>query len=112
MGTTRKFFYYGKFGVFGIIALVAITFVVMWLWNWLVPELFKGPELTYWQTLGILVLSKIIFTGIGGGRGHGDHEHKHHPWGRHPREDWKRKFGEKMNGIADKEQEGEEDTSK
>jgi hypothetical protein len=56
MRTTRKIFYYGKFGVMGIIALAAFTFVVMWLWNWLVPELFNGPLINYWQSIGILIL--------------------------------------------------------
>jgi len=63
----RNGFRYAGFGVMGVAGLILFTFVVMWLWNWLVPELFNGPVLGYWQTLGLLVLSKIIFSGIGGG---------------------------------------------
>jgi len=100
---TRRFFYYGKFGVLGIVALAAFTLVVMWLWNWLVPELFKGPVVNYWQTLGLLVLSKIIFTGLGGKC---NQKHDHH-WKRRSREDWKRKFKEKMNGISDQQEQTE-----
>jgi hypothetical protein len=103
---TRRFFYYGKFAVFGIAGLIAFTFAVMWLWNWLVPGLFNGPELGYWQTLGLLVLSKILFSGIGKGQ-HSNHdwrdrhgydccEHDGHPWG--DREKWRKKYEACMNG--------------
>ena len=109
---TRKVFYYGKFGLFGLIGLAAFTLVVMLLWNWLVPLLFKGPEVNYWQTLGLLILSKILLTGV---IGHGHHPRPahvrewhdprgEHPWHGHPwgdRESWKRKFEEKMNGKAE-----------
>jgi len=65
--------------VFGALALVALTAVTMFLWNWLVPTLFSGPVINFWQALGLLVLSKILF----GGKGHwhckqGDHQHYGH----------------------------------
>ncbi len=47
--------------------------VVMSLWNWLVPALFHGPAIGYWQALGLLVLSRILFgslRGRGGWHGH------------------------------------------
>jgi len=108
---TTRFFYYGKFVVLGILALIAFTFVVMWLWNWLVPDLFKGPEITYWQTLGILVLSKILFSGFGKGHHDHDHDHKFRPPS-HYRDKWRKKYDKKMNGIVEeeKEKEGEEKT--
>ena len=59
-------FKYAGFGVLGVAAIFVFTWVVMLLWNALIPDLFKGPELAYWQTMGLLVLSKIIFSGIGG----------------------------------------------
>ncbi len=94
---TRRFFYFGKYAFFGIAGLIAFTFVVMWLWNWLVPELFSGPEVTYWQTLGLLLLSKILFSGVGRG------SHSHHPcngddYAGKFRDKWRKKFEEKMNG--------------
>ena len=54
-----------------IIAIVAIgisllTFIFMALWNWLIPPLFRGPVLTFWQALGLLVLSKIMLFGLRG----------------------------------------------
>ena len=97
---TRRFFYYGKFVVLGIAGLILFTFVVMWLWNWLVPELFSGPILSYWQTLGILVLSKILLSGLGPRHKSGRSWHsRDHYWShRYPGSEWRKKFEEKMNG--------------
>jgi len=48
-----------------IIAVLALlSLAVMLLWNSLVPELFHGPSLRYWQALGLLVLSRILFGGL------------------------------------------------
>lgn len=51
--------------------------IVMQLWNWLLPTLFHLPAVTYWQALGLLALSRILFGGVGMGRGGGG------PWTRH-----------------------------
>jgi hypothetical protein len=51
--------------------------VVMSLWNWLLPALFGWPSVTFWQALGILLLSRILFGGFGGhGSGHSWRRHK------------------------------------
>jgi len=50
--------------VVAFLALVGL--VVMLLWNSLVPELFHGPLLGYWQALGMLVLSRLLFGGLRG----------------------------------------------
>ena len=48
-----------------VVAVVAaLSFVVMLLWNSLVPELFHGPPLQFWQALGLLLLSRILFGGL------------------------------------------------
>jgi hypothetical protein len=60
----------GKFFVFGLLALTLLGVVTMTLWNWLVPVLFSGPVITFWQALGLLALSKILFWSFGGGRSH------------------------------------------
>jgi hypothetical protein len=52
--------------VLGVLAVAAFIYFTQWLWNNLVPELFNGPVLTYLQTAGLLLLSKILFTGFGG----------------------------------------------
>ena len=54
-----------KIGGFAILALVAIGALVMWLWNWLIPSLFSGPVITYFQALGLLLLSRILLRGFG-----------------------------------------------
>jgi biopolymer transport protein ExbB/TolQ len=33
----------------------------MWLWNWLMPEIFNLTEITFGQALGLVVLSSILF---------------------------------------------------
>lgn len=60
-----------KFLVLGLAALLIIGFVTQSLWNWLVPVLFAGPVITFWQALGLLLLSKILFFHFGGKRSHG-----------------------------------------
>ncbi|MEO9511016.1 MAG: hypothetical protein ABJX94_07755 [Flavobacteriaceae bacterium] len=54
--------------VLGILLFLLANYVLMCLWNWLMPELFGLPTIGYWKALGILVLAKIIF-GFGGGDG-------------------------------------------
>src|ERR1700689_2640335 len=48
----------------GILAIAIFGFGVMSLWNWLVPELFGGKLITFWQALGMLVLSRILVGGF------------------------------------------------
>jgi hypothetical protein len=42
--------------------------VTMWLWNWLMPGIFKLPAIGFWQAVGILILSQILFKGCHSGR--------------------------------------------
>lgn len=71
--------YVGLFVVLAPLAIAAMAvfvYLVMRLWNWLVPGLFGLPSITYWQMLGILVLSKILFGGFpAGGRSRGGSRH-------------------------------------
>ena len=39
--------------------------IVRRLWNWLLPQLFGWPEITFWQALGLLALCRILFGGFG-----------------------------------------------
>jgi hypothetical protein len=43
--------------------------VVMWLWNWLMPALFSLKTITYWQAWGLVVLGRILFGGWRGASG-------------------------------------------
>jgi len=61
-----------------IIAAFVLGFFTMLLWNWLVPVLFHGPELNYLQSVGLLVLTRLL-VGIRGPRHHWWHWKK---WGR------------------------------
>jgi hypothetical protein len=58
-----------------LIALVGFGFITMWLWNSLMPVLFHLPEITFWQTVGLLILSRILLGSFGGH--HGGHRHHH-----------------------------------
>ena len=44
--------------------------IVMQLWNWLVPSIVGWRTITFWQALGLLLLSRILVGGhgLGGGR--------------------------------------------
>lgn len=68
------------FAGFAIVALAAFGWIVMLLWNALLPGLFGAPPLRYLQAVGLLVLSRIL---IGGLRGHHG-RWRHHGW----RERW------------------------
>ncbi len=39
--------------------------IVLHLWNGLLPPLFGFHQVTFWQALGLLVLCRILFGGIG-----------------------------------------------
>lgn len=71
----KRGFWIGKFILFGILCLALLGFVTMSLWNWLVPVLFSGPVITFWQGLGLLLLSKILFWSWGG-----KSQHRGGPW--------------------------------
>ena len=43
--------------------LALFTAITMWLWNWLMPAIFKLPAIGFWQAVGILILSHILFKG-------------------------------------------------
>ena len=44
-----------------LIALAGFGGAVLYLWNWLMPDLFGLHSITYWQALGLLGLSWILF---------------------------------------------------
>jgi hypothetical protein len=48
----------------GILAIAIFGFGVMGLWNWLVPAVFGGKLITFWQAIGMLVLSRILVGGF------------------------------------------------
>jgi hypothetical protein len=82
-----------KFAVFAIAFFFVFTFVVQALWNWLMPALFAWHTITYWQALGVLVLSKILFGGFRAGGGH------------RPDWRWRRRMMERWDEMTPEERE-------
>src|SRR5829696_3012015 len=81
-----------KWIAISIAAIVAMTIfiflggkVVQLLWNWLMPMLFGLRELTFWEAVGLLALSRILFGGLGRGSGY-----RPRRWGRDSSEERER----------------------
>lgn len=68
------------FGILGIGLIALFGWVVMLLWNWLMPDIFGLKQITYWQAWGLMALSCILFKGFGGGDhgGSGDRKRRRH----------------------------------
>ena len=64
-------------------ALAAFGFITMILWNALLPGIFHLPEITFWQAVGLLILSRIFFSG-------GPNHHGGHPWMNRMRGKWEK----------------------
>ena len=64
-----------KILLFAVVALTLVSAVVMGLWNWLMPAVFGWRVITFWQALGLLALSRLLFGRFGrpGGRMHWRH---------------------------------------
>lgn len=67
----------GKFliAVLVIAGLFLLPYIVMLLWNGILPEVIGVKTITYWQAVGIFILCKLLFGGFKGG---GNHHHKKH----------------------------------
>jgi hypothetical protein len=94
----RRGRFWNKRTIFFPIAGVAIIFlfswVVMLLWNGILPTIIGVKEISFWQSMGILALSKILFSGF-----HGGHKHRskkganiNHEEREKMREEWKKRF--------------------
>jgi hypothetical protein len=44
----------------GFVALI-LGLPLMWLWNWIMPELFYLDTITFWQAVGLNLLTGILF---------------------------------------------------
>ena len=93
----RRGSWIAKMIVFGVFAVALFGWATMALWNWLVPVLFNGPVISIWQAFGLLILSKILFSGFGGGK------HKGH-WG-HRKGYWKPQWMERYSNMTPEERE-------
>ncbi|MDP2335490.1 MAG: hypothetical protein Q8N05_03365 [Bacteroidota bacterium] len=100
-----------KRAVFIPIAIVAGVYLfgnlVMFLWNSILPAVFGFGTITFWQALGLLVLSKILFGGFSGhhGRRHSCH-HRGDQW-RHLTPEEKEKMKEEWRSRCRTQPEAE-----
>jgi hypothetical protein len=53
-------------GTGGVAIVAGFSAVVMLLWNCLMPVIFNLTLISFWQALGLLALSRILFGGIAG----------------------------------------------
>lgn len=93
----RKF-WFGKKLIVGAVAIAALGWLVMSLWNWILPSLFTSAQpIDYWRALGLLVLSRLLF---GGFHGHGGWHRHHHMQRWHQMTDEERKkFRAGLTGL-------------
>lgn len=86
-----------RFLLFGVLFVAVLGYVTMSLWNWLVPDLFGGPIISFWQTLGLLLLTRILFGSFHKGGRQG-------AWARQ-RKIWRQKMESRMAMLSPEEQE-------
>lgn len=106
-----KGYWFAKIALMVILFFTVVTGVVMYLWNWLMPDIFSLRPITFWEAAGILLLSKILF-GFGKKGGHhpGGPSWKH-KWGgmtEDQKNQWKEKFKEKWCSPAPPKEEEKE----
>lgn len=61
----KKVLKYILIAILAVVFLLLFSYGFMYLWNWLMPDVFGINKVTYWQAVGILVMAKIIFGGFG-----------------------------------------------
>ena len=94
--------------ILGILVFLLANYLLMRLWNWLMPDLFGVGTVSYWQALGIFVLAKLLF-GFGGGGGKskgGSHKKKRRSSNKCG--SWRRDFDEWKHYDQFWKEEGEE----
>lgn len=74
-------------------------FVFKSLWNWIVPAVFQGPQITFLHALGLILLAKMLFGGFHG-KGGGCNG-----WKNRKKHFWKSKFREKCQNMTEEERE-------
>ncbi len=80
-----------KIALFATVAVAVVSFVVMTLWNVLMPGIFAVRAISFWQAVGLLVLSKLLFGSFRPYRGGG------------PR--WRRRMLERWEQMTPEERE-------
>lgn len=83
---------FGFFPLLMLLALAFVTFVVYWLWNNVLVAVVPVRAVTYWQAMGLLALSRILFGGFkfsrpAGGGPYGGGPHWREKWRQMSEED-------------------------
>jgi len=65
------------FPVTGVAIIFLLSWVVMLLWNNILPTIIGVKAISFWQSMGILALSKILFSGFKGGDRRPEFHHNH-----------------------------------
>ncbi len=74
-----------------VLFVAVFSFVVMRLWNWLVPPVFGWHVISFWQAVGLLILCKILFGGFRGRPGRRMH--------------WRQRMSERWEKMTPEERE-------
>jgi hypothetical protein len=62
----KKMIWIAPLAILAMVGFVALGGeIVMRLWNWLLPPLFGWRQIAFWQALGLLLLCRILFGGLG-----------------------------------------------
>lgn len=61
MSPEEIFGYFIGFCIGFCIIILIVTLPTMWLWNSICPQMFGLPEITFWQTLGLMILCRLLF---------------------------------------------------
>jgi Ca2+/H+ antiporter, TMEM165/GDT1 family len=103
----KRFLYFIPFIFIAVLALV--SGVVMLLWNGVVTEVLNLKQITYWQALGLLIISKILFGSFRPGPPGGFRRGQH--WRRklmdmspeerdHFKKEWQQRRGEEADPMS------------
>jgi hypothetical protein len=76
----------------GAAFLGLVGWTTMTLWNWLIPPIFGLIYISFWQALGLLALSRILFGGFHGSS-HWQQKKRH----------WKQQMKDKWTNMSDDE---------
>ena len=79
-----------------VAAVLVFGLLVMGLWNAILPAVLGVKVISFWQALGILLLSKILFGGFGGRRG-GHFGHRG--------QEWRQGMADKLKNMSPEEKE-------
>jgi len=85
-----------KWTAVAVVFVLVFGYIIMLLWNWLMPPVFGLSPITFIQALGLFLLSKILFGGFGKCGG-GGRNHSH--W------NWKQRYHDKLAGMSPEEKE-------